>query len=113
MSSPRAPPDYVIDIECWFVTSITTASLSWFEYPIDDSQYTPGVTRRQQDPGQPGESDVSDRSGSLFSMFLNRAREQDEKRAELERWHGYADGILLFVRLPLLPSVLLNILKKT
>jgi hypothetical protein len=30
-------------------------------------------------------------------MYLNRTKEQDEKRAE--SWNGDADGILLFVRL--------------
>jgi hypothetical protein len=68
-----------------------------FDLPaIDDSQYPPGVTHPHQDPGQLGESDHSDGSGSLFSMYLERAKEEDFKRAT--SWNGDADGMLLFVR---------------
>ncbi|KAH9987833.1 hypothetical protein BJV77DRAFT_1024490 [Russula vinacea] len=43
------------------------------------------------------ESNYTDGSGALFSMYLNRAEEEDKKAAE--RWKGDADGILVFVRL--------------
>jgi hypothetical protein len=42
------------------------------------------------------ESNYTDGSGALFSMYLNRAEEEDNKAAE--RWKGDADGILVFVR---------------
>jgi hypothetical protein len=42
------------------------------------------------------ESNYTDGSGALFSMYLNRAEEEDKKAAE--RWKGDADGILVFVR---------------
>lgn len=43
------------------------------------------------------ESNYTDGSGALFSMYLDRAEEEDKKAAE--RWKGDADGILVFVRL--------------
>ena len=42
------------------------------------------------------ETNYTDGSGALFSMYLNRAEEEDKKAAE--RWKGDADGILVFVR---------------
>jgi len=42
------------------------------------------------------ESNYTDGSGALFSMYLDRAEEEDKKAAE--RWKGDADGILVFVR---------------
>jgi hypothetical protein len=42
------------------------------------------------------ESSYTDGSGALFSMYLDRAEEEDIKAAE--RWKGDADGILVFVR---------------
>ncbi len=42
------------------------------------------------------ESSHTDGSGALFSMYLDRAEEEDRKVAE--RWKGDADGILVFVR---------------
>jgi hypothetical protein len=42
------------------------------------------------------ESNYTDGSGALFSMYLSRAEEEDKKVAE--RWKGDADGILVFVR---------------
>lgn len=42
------------------------------------------------------ESNYTDGSGALFSMYLDRAEEEDKKAAE--RWTGDADGILVFVR---------------
>ncbi len=41
------------------------------------------------------ESNYTDGSGALFSMYLNRAEEEDKETAE--RWKGDADGILVFV----------------
>jgi hypothetical protein len=64
---------------------------------IDDSTYPPS-TQTQQDQGQLGESDSSDGSGLLFSMYLERAEEEDRKRAE--SWKGDADGMLVFVGRP-------------
>ena len=47
--------------------------------------------------GEPqGESSYTDGSGALFSMYLDRAEEEDRRVAE--RWKGDADGILVFVR---------------
>jgi hypothetical protein len=47
--------------------------------------------------GEPqAESNYTDGSGALFSMYLDRAEEEDKKAAE--RWKGDADGILVFVR---------------
>ena len=42
------------------------------------------------------ESSYTDGSGALFSMYLDRAEEEDRRVAE--RWKGDADGILVFVR---------------
>jgi hypothetical protein len=51
-------------------------------------------------PASSGESQAetsyTDGSGALFSMYLNRAEEEDKRAAE--RWKGDADGILVFVR---------------
>jgi hypothetical protein len=47
--------------------------------------------------GEPqAESSYTDGSGALFSMYLDRAEEEDRRVAE--RWKGDADGILVFVR---------------
>ena len=47
--------------------------------------------------GEPqAESNYTDGSGALFSMYLDRAEEEDKKAAD--RWKGDADGILVFVR---------------
>jgi hypothetical protein len=51
------------------------------------------------------ESSYTDGSGALFSMYLDRAEEEDKKAAE--RWKGDADGILVFVRFCRLPVVML------
>jgi len=55
------------------------------------------TTPPQQDHGLPGESNFSDGSEALFSMYLRRAREEDHDM--VEGWKGYADGMLLFVSL--------------
>jgi len=51
----------------------------------------------QQGQALPGESNFSDGSEPLFSMYLTRARKED--RAMTESWKGYADGMLTFVSL--------------
>ena len=43
----------------------------------------------------PGESNFSDASETLVSMYLRRASEEDLKMAD--NWKGYADGMLVFV----------------
>ncbi|KAI0246124.1 hypothetical protein BJV78DRAFT_1135861 [Lactifluus subvellereus] len=50
---------------------------------------------RTQNQGLQEESDFSDGSGALFSMYLERADEEDKKM--VESWKGDADGILVFV----------------
>jgi hypothetical protein len=50
------------------------------------------------------ESSYTDGSGALFSMYLNRAEEEDKKAAE--RWKGDADGILVFVRFLAKPNII-------
>jgi hypothetical protein len=59
----------------------------------------------QQNQG-PGDSNFSDGSEALFSMYLRRATEEDRKMAD--SWKGYADGMLVFVSLrPMIPPILL------
>jgi hypothetical protein len=58
---------------------------------ILDDQYPP----RAQTLEQREESNFSDGSGPLFSMYLDRAEEEDKKMAE--GWKGDAEGILVFV----------------
>ena len=47
-----------------------------------------------------GMPDYVDSSGLIFSMYLERADEEDKKM--VENWKADADGILIFVRLYLL-----------
>jgi hypothetical protein len=54
-----------------------------------------GAPREQ---GQLGESDFTDGSGSLFSMYLDKASEEDRKMAE--GWKRNTDGVLTLVSLP-------------
>ena len=54
----------------------------------------------QNQPSAQGESQFIDGSGPIFSLYLERAKEEDEKMAE--NWKADADGILIFVRLYLL-----------
>ncbi|KAI0265474.1 hypothetical protein BGY98DRAFT_1070089, partial [Russula aff. rugulosa BPL654] len=63
----------------------------------DDHSYPPTKKPSHQDQGPPGESNFSDGSEALFSMYLRRAREEDRKMAE--SWKGYADGMLVFTGL--------------
>lgn len=67
------------------------------EHPLDDAPY---ITRAQEGQSQQtliGESDPSDGSEALFSMYLDKAIEEDNKMAE--SWKGEADGLLIFVSL--------------
>ena len=50
-----------------------------------------------QNQASHGVSDYVDGSGLIFSMYLERAEEEDKKMAE--DWKADADGILIFVRL--------------
>jgi hypothetical protein len=65
-------------------------------FPIGSHQYPP-----QSAPNQASTTSISsnfvDGSGPIFSMYLERAKEEDEKMAE--NWKADADGILIFVRL--------------
>src|ERR1700677_2258629 len=79
---------------------------------VDLSTFGPTLTRRgcetgshdvfydvpiSPPSGEPqAESSYTDGSGALFSMYLDRAEEEDRRVAE--RWKGDADGILVFVR---------------
>jgi hypothetical protein len=74
--------------------SSTTASSSLPS--VANHDYPPAATLPPQDQG-PGESNFSDGSEALFSMYLRRAREEDLEKAE--GWKGYADGMLVFVSL--------------
>ena len=60
---------------------------------VDDHNYS----LPQQEQDLPGESNLSDGSEALFSMYLRRAREED--REMVESWRGYAGGMLVFVSL--------------
>lgn len=66
---------------------------------VDDYRYPPSAARARQDQPQLGESNFSDGSGALFSMYLNMAEEEDNKMTE--SWKGDADGMLVFARLHL------------
>ncbi|KAH9031450.1 hypothetical protein EDB83DRAFT_2229569, partial [Lactarius deliciosus] len=60
---------------------------------IGNSQYPPNASTQNQD----GETNFSDGSEPLFSMYLERAEEEDKKKAE--SWQGDAEGILVFTGL--------------
>ncbi|KAF8269084.1 hypothetical protein EI94DRAFT_1682287, partial [Lactarius quietus] len=62
---------------------------------ITNHQYPPSATAQNEVPD--GESNFSDGSEPLFSMYLERAEEEDQKMAE--SWKGDAEGILLFTGL--------------
>lgn len=53
--------------------------------------------RQTQDPPFPADSNFSDSSGPVFSLYSRIAEEEDDKTAE--RWKTNADGILIFVSL--------------
>ncbi|KAH9959213.1 hypothetical protein BC827DRAFT_520274 [Russula dissimulans] len=87
------------------------------ERRIDINPHPPGppdIAQAQQDPGHqgpgqqdqaqqdPGQQDEippgdSDSSGAIFSMYLERAEEEDRKM--VESWKGDADGMLVFTGL--------------
>jgi hypothetical protein len=50
-----------------------------------------------QDQAAQGEFNLSDGSGVIFSMYLDRAIAEDKKM--VESWKGDAEGMLVFVRL--------------
>ncbi|KAH8993836.1 hypothetical protein EDB86DRAFT_1313845 [Lactarius hatsudake] len=59
-----------------------------------NNQFSSAPTQNQ---APDGESNFSDGSGPLFSMYLERAEEEDKKMAE--SWKGDAEGILVFTGL--------------
>ena len=61
---------------------------------IGDGQDSPHSVPDQASHEVP---DYVDGSGLIFSMYLERAEEEDKKMAE--NWKADADGILIFVRL--------------
>ena len=65
--------------------------------------YPPQSTQNQTPPVI---SNFSDGSWRIFSMYLERAKEEDEKIAE--SWQADANGILVFVRLPSNPMLRAN-----
>lgn len=92
-----------------YAASVSDAgTMLWLIHRILSSKFSP--PKATQDffydvessplPASSGESQAefnyTDGSGALFSMYLNRAEEEDKKAAE--RWKGDADGILVFVR---------------
>lgn len=56
-----------------------------------------GHSQRPQDQPLQAESNFSDSSGPVFSLYSKIAVEEDDKMAE--RWTANADGILIFVSL--------------
>jgi hypothetical protein len=62
--------------------------------PVGDHHYPPQSAQNQA--SVPNVSHFIDGSGPIFSMYLERAKEVDEKMAE--SWKADADGILIFVR---------------
>ena len=114
--SLMAPPSAISDPEIGAsaeqdpqtsTVSLTTTAVSPHLFVVDDSQYPPDFAQAQREPGQLGESDFPDGSGSgsLFSMYLDRAEEDDRKTAE--GWKRDADGVLAFVSLPLISPTFL------
>ena len=68
-----------------------------FRIPAIDVHLHPPNRFQVPPEGQPGESNLSDGSGAVFTMYLDLAEEEDIKMAE--RWKGDADGMLVFVGL--------------
>ena len=91
---------------CGSITEIRTSSSKFsppkatqdFFYDVEDPPL-PASSGESQ-----AESSYTDGSGALFSMYLNRAEEEDKKAAE--RWKGDADGILVFVRFLAGPNIM-------
>ena len=65
--------------------------------PSPSSPATPVGHHHYPPQSAPNVSHFIDGSGPIFSMYLERAKEVDEKMAE--NWKADADGILIFVRL--------------
>ena len=79
-----------------------------FRIPAIDVNFYPPNRFQLPPGGEPGESNFSDGSGAVFTMYLNRAEEEDIKLAE--RWKGDADGALVFVGLRLTsPAITLRL----
>jgi hypothetical protein len=66
--------------------------------PIGDNQH---ISHSEKAPTPQGESSYVDGSGPIFSIYLERAKEEDETAAE--SWQADANGILVFVRLSSYP----------
>ena len=64
---------------------------------IGDDQYPLHSATNQASHEAP---DYVDGSGLIFSMYMERAEEEDKRM--VENWKADADGILIFVRLYLL-----------
>jgi hypothetical protein len=58
----------------------------------------PNIAQAQQRQASQEDSDISDGSGRLFSMYLDRAIAEDKEM--VESWKGDAEGMLVFVSLP-------------
>ncbi|KAI0265911.1 hypothetical protein BC834DRAFT_824337, partial [Gloeopeniophorella convolvens] len=66
-------------------------------YPVGDHRYPPSGPKLEQARYAQTDQSFSDGSGALFSMYLERAEEEDKKITE--SWKGDADGILVFTGL--------------
>src|ERR1700761_2369760 len=55
------------------------------------------------DTTAPKETTYSDPSGAIFSMYITRALKFDDEN--VENWKGGADGILVFVRFHIAPTM--------
>jgi hypothetical protein len=71
-------------------TFLVSSAVSPYYFPIAES-YPPSD---QHQPSQGG-SEFADGADPLFSMYLERAEEYDQKMTD--RWKADADGILVFV----------------
>lgn len=83
-------------VRCCGLNSGFAAQKVFEEVGLQDLFYDVESPPLPASSGEPqAESNYTDGSGALFSMYLNRAEEEDKKAAE--RWKGDADGILVFV----------------
>ncbi len=94
MSDPKAnfDPESVVDADQGHGMDLSFIHNGLLVLTFIDDSYV-----SQQDQAPPGESNFSDGSEALFSMYLNRAKEEDRMMADT--WKGYADGMLVFVSL--------------
>ena len=67
-----------------------------FSIPAIDDRF-PQSTAHALQGSQPGESNFSDGSGALFTMYLDLAEEED--KTMVESWKGNAEGLHVFVGL--------------